>query len=71
MTQAQETNMIVEEITETQRTFNMVAVTIVKDMISLTMRMTVELLKVIIQIDALIYFIFLFILVNFVLSNHS
>ena len=71
MTQAQETNMIVEEITEAQRTFNMVAVTIVKDMISLTMRMTVELLKVIIQIDALIYFIFLFILVNFVLSNHS
>jgi len=71
MTQAQETNMIVEEITEAQRTFNMVAVKIVKDMISLTMRMKVELLKVIIQIDALIYFIFLFILVNFVLSNHS
>ena len=71
MTQAQETNMIVDEITEAQRTFNMVAVTIVKDMISLTMRMKVELLKVIIQIDALIYFIFLFILVNFVLSNHS
>jgi len=29
MTQAQETNMIVDEITEAQRTFNMVAVTIV------------------------------------------
>lgn len=71
MTQAQETNMIVDEITEAQRTFNMVAVKIVKDMISLTMRMKVELLKVIIQIDALIYFIFLFILVSFVLSNHS
>ena len=29
MTQAQETNMIVDEITEAQRTFNMVAETIV------------------------------------------